>query len=103
MGHEQPVDPGSGVQNCGLPGVGYAAICGPYHATLFFGLGSPPPAPACWTATNAAHIAAGRARAVSLSAYAVGSGDYLGLASSAISRSLQQTAPGHFVRVTACP
>ncbi|MBW6433552.1 PHB depolymerase family esterase [Actinoplanes hulinensis] len=103
MGHEQPVDPGAGVQNCGVSGVGHPRICGPYHATLFFGLGTPPPATTCWTATNAAHIAAGRARTVGLSAYAVGSGDHLGLAAGAGSRSLQQTAPGHYVRVTACP
>ncbi|BAL91104.1 hypothetical protein AMIS_58840 [Actinoplanes missouriensis 431] len=39
MGHEQPVNPGAGVENCGTAGQGYAAICGPYEAVQFFGIG----------------------------------------------------------------
>ncbi|MDX6742200.1 PHB depolymerase family esterase [Actinocorallia sp. A-T 12471] len=38
MGHQAPVDPGSGITNCGQPGTGHAAICGPYYASVFFGL-----------------------------------------------------------------
>lgn len=38
MGHEAPIAPGDGIENCGTPGRGYEAICGPYHAAAFFGL-----------------------------------------------------------------
>ncbi|GAB2829295.1 hypothetical protein GCM10022221_29750 [Actinocorallia aurea] len=38
MGHEAPVDPGTGLANCGRTGTGHDAICGPYHASVFFGL-----------------------------------------------------------------
>ncbi|QFG19886.1 PHB depolymerase family esterase [Actinomadura sp. WMMB 499] len=39
MGHEPPVDPGAGAENCGTAGAGHDALCGPYHASRFFGLG----------------------------------------------------------------
>ncbi|MFC4071737.1 extracellular catalytic domain type 1 short-chain-length polyhydroxyalkanoate depolymerase [Actinoplanes subglobosus] len=102
MGHEQPVEPGTGIDRCGVSGVGYPGICGPYHAMTFFGLIPPPAETGCWTSTNAVHITAGRARDSGFSAYAVGSADYLGLASSAVQRSLEQTAPGYYTRVTSC-
>ncbi|MFB4425936.1 PHB depolymerase family esterase [Streptomyces sp. QL37] len=39
MGHEAPVDPGTGIDKCGAPGQGHDSLCGPYHAARFFGLG----------------------------------------------------------------
>ncbi|WP_160147065.1 extracellular catalytic domain type 1 short-chain-length polyhydroxyalkanoate depolymerase [Thermomonospora echinospora] len=40
MGHEPPIDPGTGIQNCGSRGSGHDSLCGPYYASHFFGLGS---------------------------------------------------------------
>ncbi|MFJ6855098.1 alpha/beta hydrolase family esterase [Streptomyces sp. NPDC091271] len=40
MGHEAPVDPGTGIDNCGTAGQGHDSLCGPYYAAEFFGLGS---------------------------------------------------------------
>ncbi|WP_151770412.1 extracellular catalytic domain type 1 short-chain-length polyhydroxyalkanoate depolymerase [Streptomyces abyssomicinicus] len=39
MGHEAPVDPGTGIDKCGSVGQGHDSLCGPYHAARFFGLG----------------------------------------------------------------
>ncbi|WP_198679325.1 extracellular catalytic domain type 1 short-chain-length polyhydroxyalkanoate depolymerase [Thermomonospora amylolytica] len=39
MGHEAPVDPGTGIQNCGSLSSGHDQLCGPYYAARFFGLG----------------------------------------------------------------
>ncbi|MBB2941057.1 poly(hydroxyalkanoate) depolymerase family esterase [Actinoplanes lutulentus] len=40
MGHEQPINPGTGLENCGTAGQGFAAICGPFEATKFFKIGA---------------------------------------------------------------
>lgn len=65
-------------------------------------LGGADPEPgACFTATNSAHISAGRARAVFFFwASAVGSGDFLGARSA--TTSLRETSPGFWDRVTSC-
>jgi poly(hydroxyalkanoate) depolymerase family esterase len=39
MGHEPPIDPGTGIDKCGTAGQGHDALCGPYYAARFFGLG----------------------------------------------------------------
>ncbi|GAA4804241.1 extracellular catalytic domain type 1 short-chain-length polyhydroxyalkanoate depolymerase [Streptomyces ziwulingensis] len=39
MGHEAPVDPGTGIDKCGTAGQGHDSLCGPYYAARFFGLG----------------------------------------------------------------
>ncbi|MEW2352341.1 PHB depolymerase family esterase [Spirillospora sp. NPDC029432] len=38
MGHEAPIDPGTGPDKCGSVGQGHDALCGPYYAARFFGL-----------------------------------------------------------------
>ena len=38
MGHEVPINPGDGLENCGTPGRGHQSLCGAYHAAAFFGL-----------------------------------------------------------------
>ncbi|MEU4654120.1 PHB depolymerase family esterase [Streptomyces sp. NPDC023723] len=38
MGHEVPVDPGTGIDNCGTVGQGHDSLCGAYYAAQFFGL-----------------------------------------------------------------
>ncbi|MGW7518467.1 extracellular catalytic domain type 1 short-chain-length polyhydroxyalkanoate depolymerase [Streptomyces sp. NPDC054796] len=39
MGHEPPIDPGTGIDKCGTLGQGHDSLCGPYYAAKFFGLG----------------------------------------------------------------
>ncbi|MEV0027013.1 hypothetical protein AB0H45_33425 [Streptomyces atroolivaceus] len=39
MGHEAPVDPGTGIDRCGTAGQGHGSLCGPYYAARFLGLG----------------------------------------------------------------
>lgn len=113
MGHGLPVHPGSAVQDCGNPGAYFLdTICSAYHDAEFFGLldgGGPsdPPdptntseptnPPTCVTANNYAHTTAGRAHASGGYAYAVGSGQNLGLWSMGVSTTLQQTAPDYWV------
>ncbi|RAY11722.1 feruloyl esterase [Actinomadura craniellae] len=108
MGHTYPVDPGGAEEQCGTTSAGYDLICGPYHAAKFFGLGSgggptEPPAQECFTATNAAHVSAGRATNRLLSTYADGSGDYMGPRSSSTQRSLLRTGTDHYELVDSCP
>jgi poly(3-hydroxybutyrate) depolymerase len=40
MGHQAPIDPGTGIDKCGTAGQGCSSMCGPYYATRFFGLGA---------------------------------------------------------------
>lgn len=56
---------------------------------------------ACVTATNSAHITAGRANSFWFWVWAVGSDDYIGTTWS--STSLSETAPGYWELVDACP
>ena len=83
MGHGTPVDPGSAADQCGTAGAYFLdTICSTYRDALFFGLngggGTPTPtptatasptpsptpttAPVCVTASNYAHVTAGRSR-----------------------------------------
>ena len=54
----------------------------------------------CVTATNSAHVAAGRATAFWIFAFAAGSGQYIGLTFQ--STSLRETSPGVWSPVTTC-
>lgn len=62
----------------------------------------PDPSPRCFTATNAEHIQAGRARNRFYLALANGSNRFLGLANSFTVTSLKQIGPNHYVAGT-CP
>jgi hypothetical protein len=64
--------------------------------------GTPPDPPAgqCFSATNQAHVQAGRATSFLGFAWAVGSGAYLGLTSQ--TASLREAAPGRWEPVSAC-
>lgn len=105
MGHGTPVDPGSAAQQCGTATAFFLdTICSAYRDALFFGLGEgggpggpEPPAPACVTATNYAHVQAGRATVAGGYAYAGGSGQRLGLHTVFTSTTLCETAPGYWV------
>ncbi|HEX5947908.1 MAG TPA: PQQ-dependent sugar dehydrogenase [Acidimicrobiales bacterium] len=69
---------------------------------LALGDGGPgePGEQACVTATNSAHVSAGRATVTFIFVRAVGSRDFLGLRSS--TTSVRETAPGHWERVGSC-
>ncbi|MEV1289271.1 PHB depolymerase family esterase [Micromonospora sp. NPDC049679] len=106
MGHGLPVDPGSGADQCGTAAAYFLdTICSAYRDALFFGLatGGPTPtptpttAPVCVTATNYAHVQAGRAYQSGGYAYALGSDQRMGLYNTFNSATLKQTAPGHWV------
>jgi probable HAF family extracellular repeat protein len=60
----------------------------------------PPPGPQCATATNQAHVQAGRATSWLVFTWAAGSGTYLGLASQ--TTSLSEAAAGRWEPVAAC-
>ncbi|HEY0844059.1 MAG TPA: PHB depolymerase family esterase [Noviherbaspirillum sp.] len=62
----------------------------------------PDPSPRCYTATNAEHVQAGRARNWFFFALANGSDRFLGLVNNYTVTTLKQTGPNHFV-VGACP
>jgi hypothetical protein len=67
------------------------------------GQGGPGPGPdpgQCVSATNSAHVQAGRAGAFLFWVWATGSGNYLGLTSA--TTSLRQTSPGVWTRVDSC-
>jgi poly(hydroxyalkanoate) depolymerase family esterase len=105
MGHGTPVDPGTGAEQCGTAAAYFLdTICSAYRDALFFGLGQPagpgepePPAPACVTASNYAHVQAGRAYASGGYAYAQGSGQRMGLYNLFVSTTLCQTAAAYWV------
>ncbi|MFC6020756.1 PHB depolymerase family esterase [Plantactinospora solaniradicis] len=111
MGHGTPVDPGSGAEQCGTAAAYFLdTICSAYRDAIFFGLGTgvepedpgeepgdPGEDPVCVTATNYAHVQAGRAYQSGGYAYAVGSGARMGLYNVFASTTLRQTGPGHWV------
>jgi len=109
MGHAVPVRPSEG---CGTTGA-YAVdvLCSTAHITADWGLGGAVPGPGdpgdpgtppCVTASNYAHVQAGRATVRSGHTYAVGSGDALGLWNTYTVTSLAETGPGWYERVAAC-
>ncbi|MER7444128.1 extracellular catalytic domain type 1 short-chain-length polyhydroxyalkanoate depolymerase [Micromonospora avicenniae] len=110
MGHGTPVDPGSGADQCGSAGAYFLdTICSAYRDAIFFGLGAgggdptdppptdPPTTPVCTTASNYAHVAAGRAYQSGGYAYANGSNQRMGLYNTFYTSTLKQTAPNYWV------
>ncbi|MFF5171952.1 alpha/beta hydrolase family esterase [Micromonospora sp. NPDC000089] len=122
MGHGTPVDPGAGADQCGTAAAYFLdTICSTYRDALFFGLnpggGTPTPtptatpsptvtptptptptaSPTCVTASNYAHVAAGRAYQSAGYAYALGSNQRMGLYNTFYTTTLKQTAPSYWV------
>ncbi|SCL16547.1 feruloyl esterase [Micromonospora nigra] len=124
MGHGTPVDPGSAPDQCGTAAAYILdTICSTYHDAVFFGLdggagpsptptagpttgptptptptASPTPTapPTCVTASNYAHVSAGRAYHSGGYAYARGSNQRMGLYNIFYTTTLRQTAPAHW-------
>ncbi|WP_200209844.1 extracellular catalytic domain type 1 short-chain-length polyhydroxyalkanoate depolymerase [Micromonospora coerulea] len=111
MGHGTPVDPGSAADQCGTATSYFLdTICSTYRDALFFGLNggvtptptataSPTPtaAPVCVTASNYAHVTAGRAYQSGGYAYALGSNQKMGLYNTFNTSTLKQTGPSYWV------
>ncbi|MEU8254943.1 PHB depolymerase family esterase [Micromonospora inaquosa] len=124
MGHGTPVDPGSAAEQCGTAGAYFLdTICSTYRDALFFGLNgggtgptptptatptatptptptptaTPTTPPVCVTASNYAHVVAGRAYQSGGYAYANGSNQRMGLYNTFYTSALKQTAPNHWV------
>ncbi|MCI4061908.1 PHB depolymerase family esterase [Micromonospora sp. R77] len=123
MGHGTPVDPGSATDQCGTAAAYFLdTICSTYRDALFFGLdggvtpgptatatatatpsptASPTPtptaSPVCVTASNYAHVAAGRAYQSGGYAYALGSNQRMGLYNTFYTTALKQTGPSYWV------
>ncbi|MGI5519390.1 extracellular catalytic domain type 1 short-chain-length polyhydroxyalkanoate depolymerase [Micromonospora sp. CA-259024] len=118
MGHGTPVDPGSGAEQCGSAAAYFLdTICSTYRDALFFGLNgggtnptptatptptptatpTPTTPPTCVTASNYAHVAAGRAYQSGGYAYANGSNQRMGLYNTFYTSVLKQTAPNYWV------
>lgn len=111
MGHGLPVDPGTATDQCGATAAYFLDyICSAYHDAVFFGLSgaTPPPppssptpsptvAPECVTASNYAHVAAGRAYHSLGYAYANGSNQRMGLYNTFTTTTLKRTGPNYWV------
>ncbi|MDZ5446445.1 PHB depolymerase family esterase [Micromonospora sp. 4G57] len=115
MGHGTPVDPGSAADQCGTATSYFLdTICSTYRDALFFGLDggvtpsptatatpsptvSPTTAPVCVTASNYAHVTAGRAYQSGGYAYALGSNQNMGLYNTFYTSTLKQTGPNYWV------
>ncbi|SBT45110.1 extracellular catalytic domain type 1 short-chain-length polyhydroxyalkanoate depolymerase [Micromonospora auratinigra] len=121
MGHGTPVDPGSATDQCGNTAAYFLdTICSTYRDALFFGLDggaspgpsptatasptasptpspSPTAAPVCVTASNYAHVVAGRAYQSGGYAYALGSNQRMGLYNTFYTTTLKQTGPSYWV------
>ncbi|MFI6269155.1 extracellular catalytic domain type 1 short-chain-length polyhydroxyalkanoate depolymerase [Micromonospora zamorensis] len=124
MGHGTPVDPGSAAEQCGTAGAYFLdTVCSTYRDALFFGLNgggtnptptptatptptptatpTPTPTPTtpatCVTASNYAHVVAGRAYQSGGYAYANGSNQRMGLYNTFYTSALKQTAPNYWV------
>lgn len=117
IGHGTPVDPGPAESQCGSTGTYYlASICSSYYIAQFWGLtgggGSTPPpttpppttpppttppAQPCFTASNYAQVAAGRAHQSAGLTYADGSNEAMGLWNVFTVHTLRQTGPDYYV------
>ncbi|MEV4657726.1 PHB depolymerase family esterase [Micromonospora sp. NPDC049301] len=114
MGHGTPVDPGSGAEQCGSTAAYFLdTICSTYRDAVFFGLGgggttptptatptptpTPTTPPTCVTASNYAHVSAGRAYQSGGYAYANGSNQRMGLYNTFYTSALKQTGPNYWV------
>ncbi|MEU3413888.1 PHB depolymerase family esterase [Streptomyces sp. NPDC006658] len=120
IGHGTPVDPGTGGEQCGGTGAPYFldSICSSRWIARFFGLdttdpgdpgpGDPGPGDpgtaACWTASNYAHVQAGRATVGGGYTYAVGSGQNMGLYNTFVTHTLKESPTGYFTLAdSGCP
>ncbi|MFJ4327996.1 alpha/beta hydrolase family esterase [Streptomyces tricolor] len=119
IGHGTPVDPGTGAEQCGSTGAPYFldSICSSRWIARFFGLdttgpgdpgpGDPDPGgggAACWTASNYAHVQAGRATTSGGYTYAMGSGQNMGLYNTFVTHTLKESPTGYFTLADAgCP
>ncbi|MFF5860526.1 alpha/beta hydrolase family esterase [Streptomyces sp. NPDC012751] len=120
IGHGTPVDPGTGGEQCGSTGAPYFldSICSSRWIARFFGLdtttpgdpgpGDPDPGgggtAACWTASNYAHVQAGRATTSGGYTYAKGSGQNMGLYNTFVTHTLKESPTGYFsLADTGCP
>ena len=112
MGHGTPVDPGSAPDQCGTAGAYFLdTICSTYCDAVFFGLNGggtdpdpdrhadpdPDDRPTCVTASNYAHVTAGRAYQSGGYAYANGSNQRMGLYNTFNTSTLKQTGPNYWV------
>jgi poly(3-hydroxybutyrate) depolymerase len=108
IGHGTPVDPGSATSQCGTTGTYYlASICSSYYIAQFWGLtGSstppptttpPPTSQPCFTASNYAQVAAGRAHQSAGQTYANGSNQAMGLWNTFTVHTLRQTGSNYYV------
>ncbi|MGW5670081.1 extracellular catalytic domain type 1 short-chain-length polyhydroxyalkanoate depolymerase [Micromonospora sp. NPDC003776] len=117
MGHGTPVDPGSATDQCGTATAYFLdTICSTYRDALFFGLDggttpsptptatsspspspSPTASPVCVTASNYAHVVAGRAYQSGGYTYALGSNQNMGLYNTYYTTTLKQTGPSYWV------
>ncbi|HEY0529977.1 MAG TPA: PHB depolymerase family esterase [Actinoplanes sp.] len=112
IGHGTPVDPGSSESQCGTTGTYYlASICSSYYIAQFWGLtgGSstppptttpptttPPTSQPCFTASNYAQVAAGRAHQSAGQTYANGSNQAMGLWNTFTVHTLRQTGANYY-------
>ncbi|WP_433293704.1 extracellular catalytic domain type 1 short-chain-length polyhydroxyalkanoate depolymerase [Actinoplanes sp. CA-030573] len=111
IAHGTPVDPGSAETQCGTTGTYYiASICSSYYLAQFWGLVNetppattpptttpPPTTQPCFTASNYAHTAAGRAHQSGGYTYANGSNQAMGLWNVAVTHTLRQTGANYYV------
>ncbi|MBV1853134.1 extracellular catalytic domain type 1 short-chain-length polyhydroxyalkanoate depolymerase [Catellatospora tritici] len=125
IGHGTPVDPGSGVDQCGAAAAYFLdSICSSYRIAQDWGLatGGPAPSPSasaspapspsaspsaspspsptnqpCFTASNYAQTTAGRAHQSGGYTYANGSNQAMGLWNVAVIHTLRQTGPNYYV------
>jgi poly(hydroxyalkanoate) depolymerase family esterase len=106
MAHGTPVDPGDG---CGSAGAYFLdTLCSAAYDAVSFGIADgpgdgdpdpdpdPDPEPTCVTTSNYTHVAEGRAYVAGGYAFALGSGDPMGLWNLWQSTSLLQTGPDHW-------
>ncbi|XVX22118.1 extracellular catalytic domain type 1 short-chain-length polyhydroxyalkanoate depolymerase [Actinomycetota bacterium] len=121
MGHGTAVDPGTAENQCGTAGSYFIdTVCAAYHDVVFFGLDggkttptdptsttpttptttttSPTSSPSaqCVTASNYAHVSAGRAYHSLGYAYATGSGQNLGLYNTLYTATLRERSTGYW-------
>jgi poly(hydroxyalkanoate) depolymerase family esterase len=111
IAHGTPVDPGSAENQCGTTGTYYLqSICSSYYLAQFWGLTSgggttppttsPTPSPTatpCFTASNYAQTAAGRAHQSGGYTYANGSDQAMGLWNVAVTHTLRRTGDNYYV------
>ncbi|MEU0005573.1 PHB depolymerase family esterase [Streptomyces sp. NPDC006314] len=107
IGHGTPVDPGTGTEQCGSTGAPYFldSICSSRWIARFFGLNTSDPGgsdpggggtASCWTASNYAHVQAGRATTGGGSTYAKGSHQNLGLYNTFVTHTLKESPTGYY-------